>query len=177
MINNRLPGNNSEIIAEYRLLNAIIKNKDFLNDSRVNIDSFTSETAKSLYEAILSLYDKGIDITPASLLQAGYEIDYTVNSQIIQEVFNIEKENISRIDDIVDSLQKVQFKSNLLNKVDDIRKIISEKPNLDFSEILSSLYNIDEYILNKTQNNNELFTLHDWLDYYIKDYHELINLL
>ena len=73
----RKMGENPEVIAEYRLLNALVKNNSYIDDPEVSEDLFISETAKSVYEAITSLHEEGIEITPASLYQKGYSIDTT----------------------------------------------------------------------------------------------------
>ena len=99
----RKMGENPEVIAEYRLLNALVKNNSYIDDPEVSEDLFISETAKSVYEAITSLHEEGIEITPASLYQKGYSIDYTVDDAVVEKVFNIDSEGASSLKDILDS--------------------------------------------------------------------------
>ena len=91
----RKMGENPEVIAEYRLLNALVKNNSYIDDPEVSEDLFISETAKSVYEAITSLHEEGIEITPASLYQKGYSIDYTVDDAVVEKVFTIDSEGAS----------------------------------------------------------------------------------
>ena len=86
----RKMGENPEVIAEYRLLNALVKNNEYIDNPDVNESLFISETAKSVYEAITSLHDEGVEITPASLYQKGYSIDYTVDDAVVEKIFNID---------------------------------------------------------------------------------------
>lgn len=165
----RLSGNNAEIIAEYRLLNALVKNKDYINDPRVNVDCFISDTAKSIYEAIQKLYEAKVDITPASLYQAGYEIDYTVSNQIIQEIFNIDKNGASTLDDIVKSLDKVKFKKELISKLDETRQLATENGELNTDKLLGNLYSLDEMVIKSSSNKSKLLSFDDWANKYIDD--------
>ena len=165
----RLPGNNTEVIAEYRLLNALVKNPLFLNDPRMNPQVFVTETARSIYEAIVKLRADNIEITPASLLQAGYEIDYMVNSQVVQEVFNISKEAPSTLDDMLSSLDKVKLKSSLIAKLDDTRRLVSANGDIDSEKVLGNLYSLDEMVAKASTNKSKLLSFGDWTDRYIND--------
>ncbi len=168
-VNTRKPGDKTEIIAEYRLLNAIIQNQEFFFDSRITEDSFVSPTAKSIYVAISSLYDRGIKITPASLFQEGNNLDYSVTNQIVQEVYNIEKEVPTSVDDMLEALNKAHLKNALLSKVDEIKKIISDSGEVNYDKVLEKLYSMDEEVLTANKNKSKLLNFSDWSDRYIKD--------
>lgn len=169
MDNVRKPGDKTAVIAEYRLLNAIAKNKEFFYDSRVSEDSFISPTAKSIYVAISSLHDKGIVITPASLFQEGNGIDYSVTSQITNEIFNIEKDLPSSIDDMVEALNKAHLKNDLLNSLDDIKKIVSDSGELDANSVLEKLYSLDERVVNANKSKSKLLNFKEWSERYKED--------
>ena len=165
----RKPGDKTEIIAEYRLLNAIIRNKDFFYDSRILEESFISPTAKSIYVAISSLYDRGIAITPASLFQEGNNIDYSVTKQIVQEIFDIEKEPVSSVDDMVEALDRARLKNSLMSKADSIKKMLSNPGEIDSNSILDTLYSMDEAVLNANKNKTTLLSFDDWSEEYKED--------
>lgn len=165
----RIPGNNVEIIAEYRLLNAIAKDQGLYDDPRVVSDIFVNETARSLYEAIGRLYKDGTAVTPASLLQAGYAIDYTVTNAVVQEVFNIEKEAPSSIDDILASLQQTKLKEAILDGLEDTKRLVSSASTVDQARVLSNLYSLDEMVARATASDSKLLSFDTWADRYIDD--------
>lgn len=167
--NTRKPGDRTEIIAEYRLLNAISKNKELFNDSRVTEDTFISPTAKSIYVAINSLYQKNIPITISSLFQEGNSIDYSITNQIVQEIFNIEKEVSTNIDDMIQALDNAHLRTSLLNKIESVKKSLNESGSLKSEEILSTLYSMDEDIINSGNTKSKLLTFSDWSDKYKED--------
>lgn len=162
-------GSNAEVIAEYRLLNALVKRPEYLDDSRITQDVFINETAKSIYEGIVSLRKSNLDITPASLYQAGYNIDYTVTSQIIQEVFNIDEEGASSLDDILESLTSIQQKNNILYKIESLKSKLSTPGEMNQSYALDKLYEISDLVSNFGKSNSKLLSYSEWTDRYVED--------
>lgn len=165
----RKPGDKSDIIAEYRLLNAVIKNKDFYNDSRVTEDTFITPTAKSVYVAISNLYNQGTDITQASLLQAGNDVDYSITNQIVQGIFTIDTQAPSSIDDILSALKRSKFKSSVLHKLDEIKGLVSADGTLDANRILEKLYSLDEEVVNSNKDKSKLLDFKTWSERYKED--------
>ena len=95
------PSKEAIIVSEYRLINAIIKNPAYFEDSRVSSEIFSSEVAKSLYEAVDRIYARKESVTPANLLQTGLEIDYNVSREIVNAIFSIDNEGAQSLDDIL----------------------------------------------------------------------------
>ena len=168
MINKR-PSSNAVIQAEYRLLNALALRKEYRKDSRITEELFTSETAKSIYEAILSLDNKEIEVTSASLLQAGLEIDFNVTKQLIDAIFNVDKDGASTLDDILPSLANERKKQSLISKIDDIKFLLQEPGNIDSNKLLEQLYHLDEEANKSTIEDSPLLNLRQWSDLYIED--------
>ena len=165
----RQAGSNAEVIAEYRLLNALVKKPEYLDDSRISSDIFVNETAKSIYEGIVSLKKSGLDITPASLYQAGYNIDYTVTSQIIQEVFSIDEEGASSLDDMVSSLREIQQKNKILSKLDYLKSKLNAPGAVDQTYALDKLYEITDLVNQLGKSDSKLLSYADWSDRYVAD--------
>ena len=165
----RQAGSNAEVIAEYRLLNALVRKPEYLDDSRVSSDTFINETAKSIYEGITSLRKSGLDITPASLYQAGYNIDYTVTSQIIQEVFGIDEEGASSLDDILASLREIQQKNKIISKIDYLKSKLNVPGSIDQTYALDKLYEITDLVNQLGKNDSKLLSYADWSDRYVAD--------
>lgn len=165
----RRPSYNNVTLAEFRLLNALAKQELCRDDPRITEDLFVDQQAKSIYEAIYSLVDRGIDITPTSLLQSVGEIDCNVQSNHIQTVWNIDSEGASNLDDILDALKTAQTKNNLLTKLDIIKSKLEEPGKLDSESLLSSLYNMDEIIQNTGKRDSVLLNFEDWANLYIEE--------
>ena len=143
------PGYDAVITAEYRLLNALIKNPSYFNDSRVTENILTDETAKSIFQAIRNLSEKNIRITPASLYQAGTEIDFNVSRSIINTIFDIDKEGATSLDDIIPVLTEAKSKFDILSIINNIKQSLQSPGNLDVGNLQSSLFEIDNILNNK----------------------------
>lgn len=165
----RQAGSNSEVIAEYRLLNALVRRPEYLEDSRVSKDIFVNETAKSIFEAIELLRNSGLDITPASLYQAGYNIDYTVTSQVVQEIYNIDPEGASSLDDIIGSLISVQRKNSIIGKIEYLKSKLSSPGEIDQSYAMEKLYEITDLVSKVGKGDSKLLSYADWSDRYVED--------
>lgn len=165
----RYAGSNAEVIAEYRLLNALVRNNALISNPEVSVGTFINETAKSLYEAIVSLYEGHIDITPASLYQAGFNIDCTVTNQIVNEIFDIDPEGATNLEDILTSLKTTQTKNLISNKLDYLKSKINAPGGLDIDYTLGKLYEIDEIVSKSGKSNSKLLNFNDWSERYITD--------
>ena len=165
----RKMGENPEVIAEYRLLNALVKNNEYIDNPDVNESLFISETAKSVYEAITSLHDEGVEITPASLYQKGYSIDYTVDDAVVEKVFNIDTEGASTLKDILDSLSNARAKGTLVRKLDYLKSKLEQPGTLDVDYVLGKLYELDEVVSSSGKSKSKLLNFSDWSDKYIQD--------
>lgn len=163
------PGYNAVIQAEYRLLNALVRNKEYLSDSRVTEDLFVDEVAKSIFCAITNLHLQNIEITPASLLQAGIEIDFNVNEAIVEKIFSIDEVGASSLEDIIPSLKNSQLKSNLIMEIDKLKDSLSAPGTLERDDILSRLYKLDDIVENGTTNDSILYSFDDWSDKYLEE--------
>ena len=165
----RKMGENPEVIAEYRLLNALVKNNEYIDNPDVNESLFISETAKSVYEAITSLHEEGVEITPASLYQKGYSIDYTVDDAVVEKIFNIDTEGASTLKDILDSLSNARAKGTLVRKLDYLKSKLEQPGTLDVDYVLGKLYELDEVVSSSGKSKSKLLNFSDWSDKYIQD--------
>lgn len=162
-------GKDIDVIAEYRLLNAIAKNKEFFNNPKISVDCFIHEVAKSIYQGIAQLYEDNIAITPASLYQAGYSIDCSVSRQIIDTIFDIDMEGANDIEDILTALQDTKNKNKILWEIEKLQSSIEQAGPINIDETLSKLYRIDNLVSNSGKSNSTLLDFHDWSDRYIAD--------
>lgn len=172
-MNNQIPKKkasyNLVVLAEYRLLNALAKNSSYRGDPRISEDILVDEVAKSAYEAIMNLSDRGLEITPASLLQAASNIDFNVNQQIVQTIWNIDNNGASSLEDILDALKTAQLKNNLLNKVENIKGSLEQPGELDGSSLLSHIYDLDETLQSANKSPSPLVSFSEWADLYVEE--------
>lgn len=163
------PSADAVTTAMFRLLNALIKNPEYLNDPRVSESIFTNETAKSVYLAISNLYEQKVGITPASLLQAGQQIDFNVTSQIVQTAFDIDPAGATTLDDILGILKTAVIKDDVLTKLDYLKQKVYEPGEIDKNAILAQLYEIDQEIQNHGKNESTLKTFSELAETYKED--------
>jgi replicative DNA helicase len=168
----RRPSQNTVVLAEYRLLNALIKNSSFRDDTRISEDLFIDIPAKSAYEAIMNLASKGIEITPASLLQEAGNIDYNVSQQVVQTIWNIDPEGASSLDDILAVLKTATLKDDLIVKIDELKKNVEQPGNIDNTELSSKIYSLDETLQNSTKRESPLMSFTEWADAYMETLEE-----
>ena len=169
MAEKRQAGSNPEIIAEYRLLNALVRNPSYMSDSRVNIDTFVHETAKSFYEAIESLQSQGVAITPASLFQSAYNIDCNATEQETNKIFDLDTEGASTLDDILKALSNAHFKNLAMKRLDSLRASVSAPGELDVENIQNTLYSLEEELSKSGKNQSKLLNYEEWSERYVDD--------
>lgn len=157
-------------ISQYRLLNALIYNSEYCNDSRITEDIFPNETAKSLYLAIMQLHTAGYNITRASLLQTGASIDYNVTESIINKVFDVD-EGTDNLDDILKVLKTEKQREFLKTRLDALREQLDEPGDLDFGSITGALYDMEGFT-NVQDTDSPLMTFDDWTETYVEDLEE-----
>lgn len=162
------PGYEAVITAEYRLLNALIRKPEYLNDSRISENIFVDEVAKSIFQAIQSLVDRNIEITVPSLYQAGTEIDFNVSKSVVTAIFDIDKDGASGIDDIIPVLDEAKNKVELLAIADNLKQVLQTPGNIDANKIQEYLYNIDN-VLSKKVITSPLITFNEWAEIYEKE--------
>ena len=155
---------NTEVIAEYRLLIALVRNPEYLDDARVSEDVFINETAKSFFEAIHSLDERNIEITPASLYQAAYNIDINATEQEVKRIYELDAEGASTLDDIIHTLVITQAKQSVLSKLDSLRKSLNTPgdPNVDL--INEGLFNIEQDVSKIGKSQSKLLNYEEWTD-------------
>lgn len=166
-MSNKQGGRDAAIVAEYRLLNALIHNSAYRNDSRIYDEMFLHETAKSLYHAILRLDQDEIPLSEASLLQAGNEIDYSVTKAIVDAVYNIDV-GASTLDDIIVTLSAEKTRVAVAAKLRELQKVIDKSGALNQEEIVRHLFDVD-LLLKQGGIQSPLKDFAQWSDQYIDE--------
>ncbi len=161
-------GHEAVIAAEYRLLNALIRDDTFRSDSRVHEDLFVHETAKSIFNAIESLDNRDLLVTEASLFQCANEIDYTATQPIIKGIFDIDADGPSAIEDILATLETAKRKQEISKHLDELLKVTAAAGPLDQDKLIEGLTAIDS-IMKSGLKSSLLKDFDRWSDEYIAE--------
>ncbi len=114
------PDDRPTAIAEYRLLNSLVKNPVFLTDSKISEDLFYHSSAQSLYTALVSLVEDGVPLSKAAFYQKANEVDYRITQESIDHVFDIDDTGATYLDDILETLHKARIKREILTGAQNI---------------------------------------------------------
>jgi len=163
---------NSEylVMSEYRLLNGLIQNKSWLNDSRIYSDIFFHATARSIFEAIEYHHKNDLTLSESSLFQKANELNYNVDIQTVSMIKELDNEN-PVLNEILNTLQKGVQKSNLRKIAVDLLDEVNSHDELDASFVSNSLSSMNDVISNSF-NKSVLKSAETWTDEY---YQELLN--
>ncbi len=169
-IKDERPNADYVIIAEYRLLNALIHTPEYLNDSRVHEGLFPHEVAKSIFRSICELTLESIPLTEASVFQRGNETDYNVTLEVIKQIFSIST-GAEKLDDIVLTLGKQKRKMDIIDKLNEAVRVANTKGELNLVELSTAIYDIEETLSN-SYDTQLLQSFDDWFEAYIVDLDE-----
>jgi replicative DNA helicase len=164
-------GHEAVITAEYRLLNALIKDEEYRRDSRVYSDLLIHEVAKSIYQAIEKLDEAEVEVTAPSLFQAANEIDYNVSKSVIDAIVAMDETGASTLEDILATLESAKQKKALSEKLEELTRIANSAGPLDMEKTIEGLYAVDRIL--KTNTGASLLKDFDrWSDEYILELQE-----
>jgi replicative DNA helicase len=155
------------IAAEFRFLNGLISNPDWLNDSRVYVDALFHDTAKAIFTAIENNIKLGHTISEAGLFQSANEIDYNVNKETITYIFGLENEN-PNLDDLLRVLRKGTQKFTFKSILEDITEHINSHEDLDVS-LVSNLVSDMTRVVNDSFDKSLMKSMKDWSDVYSEE--------
>ena len=161
-------GHEAVVVAEYRLLHALANDKEYRLDNRIHEDLFIHETAKSIYQAIERLDREETPITKTSLYQRANEIDYTVNKQVIETIYDIDTDVAASLTDILSTLDTARKKKDLQEELQALLRVANTGGPLDEDSILQGLFKIDS-LLKLDLMASPLQTFDKWSDAYIAE--------
>jgi len=156
------------LMAEYRLLNALIHSKVFLDDSRVHERMFPHALAQSFYTAISELHERSIPITAASLHQKANELDYNATMDVANQIVDIDA-GADTLDDMVSVLDRAIQKKDFNDKIHSLTSKAAKKGELDTAEMMSDLYELEQ-VLADTGSKQLLISLDQFLEDYLAEF-------
>ena len=158
------------VVAEYRLLNALVNNPGNFEDPRVTEYLFVDVQARSLYRALLSLKEiPGVKFTEASVFQAWSARDINASRAIVSSVFSIEQESVETLDDIIPPLKTAQIKDDMIAKLNSLKDSLSLPGEINREYVMSTLFELDKEAAESTLTESPLKTFDEWADEYIED--------
>jgi replicative DNA helicase len=155
------------VVAEYRLLNALVHNKALLTSGELYEDVFVHLEAKHIYKALVELYEKKIRITPASLHQHANEINDNIRLDICKEVFEIDN-GADTVDDILITLRHAIKKQKVIKDAEKLLTDVSSLDALDSNSALNTIFKIEQELLNN-EDESPLKDIDTWLGEYRKE--------
>ena len=158
------------IMSEYRLLNTILRNQVYLEDSRLHEGVFPHPIAQSVYKAITYLNKLGLEITPPALFQKANEIDYNVSLEVVNQIFSIEGDSKKDpdIDESLRVLYKAKQRQALQEQADSLQYLVDTAGEVDSTAIAANLYETGK-ILNKEFDTQILRNFDSWFEVYMED--------
>jgi len=159
------------ITAEYRLLNALVMDDAFRNDSRIHKDLFVHEVARSIFEALEMLDRNGIPVTEASLFQAATELDFNVTLPVVNSIYAIDADGASVLDDILATLNIAVQKQSIQEKLREMIKLSEVSGAFDADAMTTGLSEIDS-IMQAGLNKSLLKNFDTWSTEYMADLRE-----
>ena len=163
------PSKEAVITAMFRLLNALVRHPEHLDNPAISEAIFTHETAKSLYVAINNLREKGVEITPMSVLQAGQEVDFNISKQVVETVFNIDQTGADNLDDILGLLQVAKAKDSIADKLEWLQQRIKEPGPINQEALQRELYDIEQLVQGNSKDKSSLLNFVEAADKYLDD--------
>jgi len=158
------------IYAEYRLLNAIIKNPSFLESGEVSDDILIHQTAKSVYEAITNLVSENITISSHSLFQASSEIDLGITMDTIDSIFNFPEEKLEKITDITTTLKGACKKLEISKEIEEASaQLLSASPS-DLEEVKAKIRKGLEKLESFNISESDVMTMEEWFVKYLPEF-------
>ena len=147
------------VVAEYRLLNALVNNPGNFEDPRVTEYLFVDVQARSLYRALLSLKEiPGVKFTEASVFQAWSARDINASRAIVSSVFSIEQESVETLDDIIPPLKTAQVKDDMIAKLNSLKDRLSLPGEINREYVMSTLFELDKEAAESTLTESPLKT-------------------
>jgi replicative DNA helicase len=164
------PNEDYVIAAEYRLLNATIHTKGYLEDSRVHEGILPHAVARSIFRSICELVAEGTPVTEASLFQRANEMDFNVTVDVINQVYSI-SDGAEKLDDILKTLYKQKRKMDVIERLNKALTVANAKGEMNIEEISVALYEAEE-VLSDSYDKQILQDFDAWFEKYEQDLSE-----
>jgi replicative DNA helicase len=157
-------------VAEYRLLHAIIKKPEWLDDLRVDESLLIHSSAKILFNSLKTLKDLKVEASPFSILQQAIDKHEGISKDVIDVIYNYKEESLSNIDDIVITLRKGSKQLEIAKSLDDLAKKINNY-DAPIEEISAEFYELQNQISYLAAGkSSHVLTYSEWLDQYEEEY-------
>jgi replicative DNA helicase len=154
-------------MSEFRLLNGLIKNPNWIKDSRIHEDILFHTSAKSIFTAIDYHIQNDLEISFSSLFEKANEIDFNVDKDVVSFVINLDNES-PKLDLILDNINKGTKKFLLKKKVSSLLESLSSHEEVNSEEVSSIMFEMND-ILSNSFDKSLLKSTKDWTDEYLSE--------
>lgn len=163
-----ISGQDAVMIAEYRLLNAIMLNKDLINEPDVSKDLLVHDMMKSIYSGIELCIKQNVPLTVNAVFQQSSALDLNVTLSDIKDIYNINTDPNVCLIDIVSLLKSTQNALSALADLESIKSIINNSPIINeenAEKIRQATYSVESKLLTK-DTEKRVETFKEWTDDY-----------
>lgn len=157
----------ADFFAERRLLRALYNNPEYIDDTRVSSDLFSSASTKNVYKALCNLKERNIKATRDSLAQEYNVLDLDANSYVVDAIADDSVKN-EDLTDIIDQLQDFQKRRKAEADLKKAQKIVSSTARLTDEQLLEVrdlMSSVDSVLsLKNKAGYDDTLTMQQWAD-------------
>lgn len=161
-----------DFFAESRLLRALYANPDYLDDSEITEDLFSSQSTKNVYKSLANMKANGTKFSRDSLYQEYAILDLNANDYIVDRVASVTDED-SNVDlkDILAQVRDFRKRREAVAALKKAQKIIENSSRItedEYNEI-EGLVSSSQISLSKVNEKDikKVMTFKDWFDDYM----------
>jgi len=155
-------------LAEFRLLNALVKNPVFMEDNQIAPDLFYHSVARSLYQAIETMADRKVPFSEAALLQHANEIDFNVSKDIVAQVVGIDPQGATHLQDMLEILHKAKTKREVFESLQNAVIEAGKHGELNRTEVEKYLSDVEIHLAAQAVTS-DVQDIGQWMADYIAD--------
>lgn len=171
-----------DFLAEKRLLAALYKNNNYLDNEKITENLFSTASTKHLFEAMQNLKNRNIPFSHDTLLQEYSILDLNASDYVVDVVVNEDPEdktNYNNINDILDQLYDFKKRRQISDKLEKAKHIVDSTARLTDSQKneISELMDDSEILMQKNEDHkiSEVMDFDAWFKLYSPEYKKREN--
>jgi replicative DNA helicase len=172
MTNNNKSSIENDMYVEKRMLATLYNQPEFLKDTRLDSELFSSFSTKNLYQTLINLSDRNVPFSRESVYQEFITLDLDAEPNVVDAITGPDHEFVETIDDIVDQLKDCKKRRSAISSLRKAIKELETTTRLDnegVDSIMDKLFEAEDTL--SVTNNDDSRRLLDF-ETWFKDYEE-----
>ena len=172
MTNNNKSSIENDMYVEKRMLATLYNQPEFLKDTRLDSELFSSFSTKNLYQTLINLSDRNVPFSRESVYQEFITLDLDAEPNVVDAITGPDHEFVETIDDIVDQLKDCKKRRTAISSLRKAIKELETTTRLDnegVDSIMDKLFEAEDTL--SVTNNDDSRRLLDF-ETWFKDYEE-----